>query len=401
MKNKTIATMNNMKRFSSLMICLVVFISTKAQNAEPEKNDYYQFSTTKNLTATPVKDQYKSGTCWSFATTSFIESELLRLGYDTTDISEMFFVYHTYIDKAGQYVRLHGSANFGPGGQAHDVLNVIKSQGFLTEEEFPGLIRGEEKHKHGELDAILKAYLDALVSAKDGKLSKVWQDAFKSLLDTYLGNPDVIRKVSAERFPRFNPYDYIELTSYSHHPYYRLIDLEIPDNWSHDLYYNLPVDELMEVIGYSLNNDYTVCWDGDVSDKGFSHANGVAIVPEKDSKALEGTERARWEKLSEKDKNAELYNFKQPGKEKEITQEMRQSAFDNFQSTDDHLMHITGMVTDQRGNRYYVTKNSWAANSNETGGYLNMSEAYLRLNTIAVMVHKNALPATIKKKLKL
>ena len=136
--------MNNMKRFCSLMICLVVFISTKAQNAEPEKNDYYQFSTTKNLPATPVKDQYKSGTCWSFATTSFIESELLRLGYDTTDISEMFFVYHTYIEKAGQYVRLHGSANFGPGGQAHDVLNVIKSQGFLTEEEFPGLIRGRK-----------------------------------------------------------------------------------------------------------------------------------------------------------------------------------------------------------------------------------------------------------------
>jgi bleomycin hydrolase len=392
-------------KLSLFILLFLIAIIVKGQDAGSDNIDSYRFSTVISLPASPVKDQYKSGTCWSFAATSFMESELLRLGYDTTDISEMFFVYYAYLSKAERYVRMHGSANFGPGGQAHDVMDVVKAHGFAVEDEFPGLIRGEEKHKHGELDAVLKAFLDALITAKDGKLSKVWKDAFKALLDTYLGNPDgfvtTTRLASEKRFPAFNPDDYIELTSFTHHPYYTLFALEIPDNWSHGLYYNLPPDELTEVIDFALNNNYTVCWDGDVSDKGFSHSNGLAIVPDKDISAMEGTEKARWEKLTEKEKNAELFSFSQPGKEKRITHEMRQEVFDNFQATDDHLMHITGMVKDQNGVKYYITKNSWAANSNQNGGYLNMSESYTGLNTIAVMVHKNALPAAIRKKLRL
>ncbi|MFH1121706.1 MAG: C1 family peptidase [Bacteroidota bacterium] len=391
-------------------IILLVFLALtnsglKGQETQPDKGKGYEFTMVKSIPASPVKDQYKSGTCWSFAATSFFESELLRFGYDTIDISEMFFVYHAYHEKANNYVRFHGNANFGPGGQAHDVLNVIRKHGFVTEQEYPGLLKGEEKHKHGELDAILKAYLEAVITNKDGKLSLVWKDAFRALLDTYLGQPETSlnqAEIRSEKiFPRFRAEDYIELTSYNHHPCYELFELEIPDNWSHDLYYNLPVDELVDVINHALTQGYTVCWDGDVSDKGFSHANGVAIVPGIDIKSMEGTERARWEKMTEKERNAELFAFRQPGKEKKITPEMRQETFDNFQSTDDHLMHLTGMVSDQNGTVYYVTKNSWAANSNETGGYLNLSESYVRLNTIAVMVHIDALPSDLKKKLKL
>ncbi len=384
---------------------LMAFTFGMAQETVIPAEEGYKFTNIGTVPASPVKDQYKSGTCWSFAATSYIESELLRFGYDTLDISEMFFVNHAYRDKANRYVRLHGSTNFGPGGQAHDVLNVVEQYGFVTEHEYPGLLKGEPKHKHGELDAVLKAYLDAVIKNPDGKLSLVWPDAYSSLLNVYMGSLPVSsdpEKIQSEKlYPRFNPEDYVELTSYSHHPYYTTFDLEIPDNWSHDRYYNLPAGELYEVAEYAIRNGFSVCWDGDVSDKGFSHGNGVAIVPEKDQKASQGTERLRWEKLTEKEKAAELYNFKNPGKEKEITQQMRQEAFDNYQASDDHLMHLTGLVSDQNGTIYFVTKNSWAANSNSTGGYLNMSAAYFMLNTIAIMVHKDAIPDAIRRKLKI
>jgi bleomycin hydrolase len=398
-----------MKKNNALLltlICILTYTIGLSQEAETPKEEGYKFTTIKNIKASPVKDQYKSGTCWSFAATSYLESELIRLGYDTLDISEMYFVNYAYREKAIRYVRLHGSANFGPGGQAHDVLNVVKSHGFVTETEYPGLLKGEQKHIHGELDAVLQGYLTALIKKEDGKLSSVWPEAYNAILNVYLGpvndksaGSDKIRL--KQLYPRFNPDDYVELTSYNHHPFYETFDLEVPDNWSHDLYYNLPVDEMMEVINSAVKNGYTVCWDGDVSDKGFSHGNGVAIVPDKDVAALDGTERSRWEKLSEREKNAELYTFKQPGAEKKISQEMRQEAFNSLQATDDHLMHITGMVTDQNGTVYYTTKNSWAANSNKSGGYLNMSESYLRLNTIAIMVHKDAIPQAIRRKLKI
>lgn len=379
-----------------------------AQTSDSADKEVYKFKIIKSLPVTPVKDQYKSGTCWSFAATSYFESELMRLGYDTTDISEMYFVYQAYQEKARQYVRNHGNANFGPGGQAHDVLNVIRKHGFTSENEYPGLLKGESKHIHGELDAVLKGYLDALIANKDGKLSQVWFDGYKAILDTYLGPDPAEPKPVASlkpgtdaQYSKFNSEDYIEITSYTHHPFYEAIALEIPDNWSHDLYYNIPVDDLISVINNAINTGYTVCWDGDVSDKGFSHSNGVAIIPVKDMANMEGSERSRWEKLSERERNAELYTFEKPGTEKIITQEMRQEAFDNFQATDDHLMHFTGMVTDQHGTVYYTTKNSWAAGSNKTGGFLNISESYVRLNTIAIMVHKDAVPSSIRKKLKL
>lgn len=374
---------------------------------EAKENDQYVFTKKIELKYTPVKDQFHSGTCWSFAATSFFESELLRLGKGEFDLSEMFFVHHAYLQKAEKYFRFHGTSNFGPGGQAHDVLNIMKQFGTVKQEEYPGIYPGEEKHDHGEMDAVLEAFLKAVISNKSGKLTPVWSNAYASILDAYMGVlPDnTLLIADKNKKPEYsgtlglNPDDYVELTSYTHHPFYSSFQLEIPDNWSGELYYNLPIDELMKVINNSLENGYTVCWDGDVSDRGFSHLNAIAIVPEIMPVSSDKSEMAKWEKMSDKEKNELAYNFKELRKEKNVTQDMRQSAFNNFQTTDDHLMHIVGKVVDQTGKEYFITKNSWSDKSNTNGGCLNMSEAFLRLNTTAIMVHKDAIPASIRKHL--
>jgi len=396
-----------MKMINLLMAVVFISYNTTAQDSlQKPDEEKYRFSVTHDNPATPVKSQSKSGTCWSFAATSFVESELIRLGAGETDLSEMYFVNLAYRDKADRYIRYHGHSNYGPGGQAHDVMNVIRNHGFVTEKEYPGLLAGEESHNHSELHAVLKGFLEAVLSSKSGKLSQVWKNAYGAILDTYLGplpayenDTDKSIKTRLDKKSGFNPDDYVELTSYLHHPFYTWINLEIPDNWTYDLYYNIPLEELMAVMKGALENGFTVCWDGDVSDKGFSHANSVAILPEKDTASLDASEKEKWEKLSEKDKMAELYKFEKPGKEKAISPEMRQDAFDSHLATDDHLMHFTGIAEDQNGTRYFITKNSWGANSNKTGGYLNISESYARMNTIAIMIHKDALPEFLKKKI--
>jgi len=384
---------------------LLTFSLSFAQKSD--SNSSYEFTKITDIKHTPVKDQAKSGTCWSFATISFIESELLRTGKGEYDLSEMFFVYHAYRQKGEKYVRYHGTSNLGPGGQAHDVFSIMKEHGLVTQNEYPGQYQGEQKHDHGELDAVISGFLKAVVANEGGKISPVWSKAYKGILESYLGTPPqdpglIAAKDKSTGHSKslgINPDDYIEITSYTHHPFYTSFVLEIPDNWSGASYYNLPVDELVEVINYSLENGYSVCWDGDVSDRGFSHSNGLAIIPEIQPVSNEGTEMAKWEKMSDKEKNDLAYNFKELRSEKIITQELRQQVFDNFQTTDDHLMHFVGTVKDQTGKTYYVTKNSWSDKSNSKGGFLNMSEAYVRLNTIAILVHKNAVPSNIRKKL--
>ncbi len=395
---------------SVLLACITIYIifSPAQLIAQDEVADTaYIFEILVENPVTSVKDQHRSGTCWAFGAVSFLEAEVLRITEKETDLSEMFIVRNTYADKALKYVRLHGRSNFGAGGQAHDVTNVIAEYGIVPETVYAGLEIGEEKHNHGELDAVLKAFLDAVIKKRGGKLSPKWFEAYNAILDVYLGHvPASFEYVGVDVSPlgyasaiEIDPDNYIELTSYSIYPYYEPVNLEIPDNWSDDLYYNLPADELMEVIDNTLENGYTVCWDGDVSDRGFSHRNGIAILPEKKVESLSGTERERWEKLTESEKGKELYVFEKPGDEKAVDQEMRQEHFDNYTSTDDHLMHLTGIVEDQNGTRYYITKNSWDDDSNDKGGYLYMSESYLRLNTVAIMIHKDALPKKLAKKL--
>jgi len=372
-----------------LMLC-------QAVNAQ---TDSFQFTVKYEIPTSPIKDQQRTGTCWSFATTSFVETELIRMGQPVFDISEMYFVRYAYEGKAQNYVRFQGANNFGQGGQAHDVMNIIRKYGMVTEKEYPGLNYGSEVHAHAELEAVLKAFLDAVVKNPNKKLSTAWFPAYRGILDAYLGAVPDKGNSPLSKVP-FNPDDYIEFTSFNHHPFYKRVSLEIPDNWSHDLYYNLPLDEMMQVTTYALGNGYSVCWDGDVSEKSFAYRKGVALLPVSKFEELSGSDKERWTGTTEKDFTARMANFDAPVPEIKVTQENRQANFDNLTSTDDHLMHLTGMATDQNGTVYFLTKNSWGTEG-VYDGYLFMSESYVRMKTIAVMVHKNAIPAEIKKKLAL
>lgn len=397
-----------MKKY--IIICISIVLITNivySQDNQHEKSEKgFEFTMIYQVDATPVKDQNRSGTCWSFAAISFLESELMRLGKGKYDLSEMFNVRYSYPAKAQRYIRYHGMASFG-GGQAHDVMNVVKEYGLIPESVYSGKRSETEGHNHNEMDAILKSMLEGIIKKSSKPLTPYWMEAFESVLDVYLGEvPKKFKFNNKEYTPLtfkqelgINPDDYIELTSYSHHPYYKPFILEVPDNWSDDLYYNLPINDLLEVMEYALDNGYSICWDGDVSEKGFSHKNGVAFVPLEDTTVFNDTERAKWEQLSERDRKSMFYNYKEPVKEKIITQEMRQETFNNYAITDDHLMHITGLAKDINGTKYYYTKNSWNTNGSKENGFIYMSESYIKLTTIAIMVHKDAIPNNIVKKL--
>lgn len=366
----------------------------------------YQFKEVVTIPATPVKNQSATGTCWCFATTSFMESELLRMGKGTYDLSEMFIVRQKYMNQLqDNYIR-GGKGNIGQGSLAHTFKNAYRQVGIVPEEVYTGINYNSQTHNHSELEKFMQAI--ATVATDMKKRSPEYYKLINNLFDTYLGQlPEKFTYQGKEYTPKsfaeslgINMDDYIELTSFTHHPYYTKFDVEVPDNWEHQLMYNLPLDELMETVDYALNNGFTVCWDGDVSEKGFSFKNGVAINPEvKKVDDYSGTDRARFEKMDEKERLEEVYKFEQPYPEIHVTPEVRQEGYEAFITTDDHLMHITGMTKDQNGTKYYITKNSWGTERNKFGGYLNMSESFVRAKTVYVMVHKDAIPKAIKEKL--
>lgn len=369
----------------------------------------YQFTTVASQKATPVKNQASTGTCWCFAATSFMESELLRMGKGEYDLSEMFIVRQKYWNQLEDNYYRRGNGNVGQGSLSHTWKNAFKQVGIVPEEVYHGINYDSDRHNHNEM----VSYINALGSTavKKRHRSPEYYKLVNHLFDTWLGElPDKFtyqgKEYTAQTFAAslgLNMDDYVELTSFTHKPYYEMFAPEVPDNWENERMYNLPLDELMQVTDHALMNGYTVCWDGDVSEKGFSFKNGVAINPVlKKVENLSGTDRARFEKLNreeQKEMLEEAFKFEKPCPEVKVTPEVRQAGYESFKTTDDHLMHLTGIVKDQNGTKYYITKNSWGTERNKFGGYLNMSESYVRAKTVYIMVHKDALPKDIKKKL--
>lgn len=394
------------------VIFVVSFLLSAHAGDEPKKDrkDPWSFEDVILLPSSPVEDQHRSGTCWSFAGTSFLQSEMMRLGKPDVNLSEMFIVWHTYAEKARKHVRLHGNLNFSAGGAFHDVTNMISKYGVVPESVYDGLKYGEDKHVHGEMDRVLREYVDAVVENKNRKLSTAWHDAFTQILDTYLGEiPQNFEYEGrtytplsfADNYVGLNMNDYVEITSFTHHPFYSKFVLEIPDNWSWDKMYNVPLNELEEIIDYSLENGFTIAWASDVSEKGFATGNkGIAVLPAAPEKDMSDAEISRWEALPERERENELYKLEKPVPELDVTQEMRQIAFDNFQTTDDHGMHIIGKAKDSRGKTFYKVKNSWG-DYNMHNGYFYASKPYVSYKTMCIMVHKDAIPPGIREKLNL
>ena len=383
-------------------------IAADTTTTEPADTVGFGFRDIKVIPHTSVKDQNKSGTCWCFAGTSMFEDEIVRKGGKPLDLSEMFTVRQCYLDKAIRYIRLYGQTNFAAGGSALDVPYVWKRYGAMPEEVYSGLQYGEEKHVHGELDAALKAYLDAIKANPNKKLSTAWLKGVEGILDAYLGEvPETFTYRGKTYTPRsyaeslpVNIDDYVSITSFTHHPFYGEFAVEVPDNWIWEKSLNLPMEEMKAVVDNAIEKGYPVVWAADVSEGGFKWKDGYAVMPKEKKEAdLEGTELSRWVTLSDKERQESRFDFTSPVPEMEITQEIRQQMFDNQETTDDHGMEIVGTATDRNGTRYYKVKNSWDTNQ-VYGGYFYVSEPYFYAKTIDILVHKDAIPKDIARKIK-
>ncbi len=381
-----------------LILSIGLFLIAATVNAQEvrknKKGGGFDFTIEKEIPTTDVKNQYKSGTCWCFSSESFLETELIRMGKGKVNLSEMFVVRNAYEMKAKQYMRMMGKINFGEGGAFHDVMNIIREKGIVPFEAYSGMPQGETKPEHGEISAVLTAYLEAALKLPDGKLNPNWLAAFDGMLDGYFGKvPDTFlyqdKSYTPKTFQQYlniNPDDYIELTSFTHHPFYDKFILEVPDNWGWNYVYNVPLDDFQKIIESAINNNYSIAWGADISEPGFSFKKGLAIVPE-------GVEQLKKEEVDS--------IFNKPLPEQHITQELRQKAFDNLSTTDDHGMQIIGIAKDQNGDRFYLVKNSWGVDRNDCGGYFYASLPYVLYKTTSIMVNKNAIPKEIAKKLKI
>mgnify|MGYP002674101242 FL=1 len=396
--------MNKLIAILALGIC---FGSAYAKT--PKKNDKanegFVFTTVKENPITSIKNQNRSSTCWSFSSVGFFESELLRLGKGEFDLSEMFIVHKTMEDRAVNYVRYHGSSSFAPGGSFEDFVACYSQYGMVPQEAMPGIMYGDSMHVHNELDAVADGYVNAIAKGKFSKLTPVWKKGLSSIYDTYLGEcpkeftykgKTYTPRTFADQVLGLNMDDYVSLTSFSHHPFYKPFIIEVEDNWRNAPGYNLPLDEFMEVMDSAVRNGYTFAWGADVSEAGFSR-NGIAVCPDMEKGAdLAGSDMARWLGMSKTDKVKEMTSKPMP--EMTITQEMRQTAFDNWETTDDHGMMIYGLAKDQTGKEYFMVKNSWGT-SGKYKGIWYVSKAFVAYKTMNILIHKDAIPAAIAKKL--
>lgn len=408
-----------------LSLCLAVFATCSAfaqsKTAAASEPDY-QFTTLKELPITSIKDQYRSGTCWCFSTLSFIESEILRTQGKELDLSEMWVVSHSYSDRASQYVRMDGHIGFSAGSGAGDAFEVIKKYGIPTQEAYSGMLYGSEKPEQKELDAVLLAYVRAVVSRPNKVLSTAWKKGFDAVLQAYMGQwPETFNYEGKTMTPvqfrdqvmKFDASQYVNICSFMDAPYYQVVPIPVCDNWRNIGGYNVPISELVKIIYNAIDNGYTVLWGGDVSESGFTR-NGIGVMPvEKNKKKdIEGTDQANWlgkdkkedakgdKKADENQANGKTTEEKPKVEipaEVEVNDSLRLSAFDRKMTTDDHGMHIFGYASDQNGTKYFKVKNSWG----ETGKYKGiwyLSETFVAYKTMNIVVHKDALPKDIKKK---
>lgn len=363
------------------------------KNASTKSKESFKFTNVINLATTSVKNQGSSGTCWSYSANSFLESEMIRLGKNPVELSQIFSARNAYVEKGKNYVRMHGAVSLGDGGAFHDVMNMYKKYGAVPRSVYTGLNYGTDKNKFSEMAALLEGLLKAVVTNPNGELTPNWEKAYTAVIDSYLGQvptqfqyegKNYTPQTFAKEIVGVNADDYVEISSLQEFPLYSKFTLMVPDNWAFDQVYNVKGNELTDIIDYALKNGYTVAWAEDVSEKSFSWKNGVAYVPQK-----------KYEDMTA-DEKADMFNG--PKDEPQVTDDMRQKAFDNYQTTDDHGMHIVGISKDQNGKEYYIVKNSWGE-SNDYKGYINMTKEFAKYKATAIMVHKKALPKEMVKKL--
>lgn len=397
-----------MKYLLSCALALSVCVTALADDKKADLDSAgFKFTDVKIVKTTSVKDQNKSGTCWCFAGTSHFEDEIIKASGDSLDLSEMFTVRYCYLEKAIRYVRMYGSTAFSPGGSILDVPYVWEKYGAIPEEVYNGLGYGEEKHNHGELHAVLSAYMRSVEANPNKKLTTAWKKGLEGILDAYFGEiPETFTYKGKTYTPKSYAKslglvadNYVAVSSFTHHPYYKPFVLEVADNWLWGQYQNVPMEELKAIVDNAIENGYSVVWAADVSEGGFKWKNGLAVLPKgKDQGDMNATELARWVKLSDKERQDAKYKIDGPVEEVEVTQELRQEMFDRLETTDDHGMVIVGTAVDQEGNKYYKVKNSWDTNQ-IYDGYFYVSEPYFLAKTLSVLVNKNAIPASIAKKM--
>jgi len=368
-------------------------VNSLKNNQSANSTAGFKFTELINLENTPVKNQGSSGTCWSYSTNSFLESEMIRMGKEPVALSEIFSARNAYVEKGKNYVRMHGAVTLGDGGALHDVINMFRLYGAIPQINYTGLNYGTKTNKFAEMGGLTSGFLEAIVKNPNGTLTPNWLKAYTAILDSYLGevpkNFDYKGKsYTPQSFAKdvvgINPDEYVELSSFNDHPYYSKFTLLVPDNWSFDQVYNVQVNEITDIIDNALKKGYSVAWATDVSEKSFSYKNGVAFVPAKPFDEMTPQETANL--------------FSDPQPEMEITAANRQLAFDNYQTTDDHGMHIVGLAKDQKGKEYYIVKNSWGA-TNDYKGYLYVTKNYVKYKTTAFLLNKGGIPSAISKKL--
>ena len=408
-------TLHMKKVILTLALAAFAAASLGAQAPKVKPADY-QFTTVKEIPVTSMKNQNRSGTCWCFSALSFLESEVIKAknlkAEAYPDFSEMFVVRHSYHDRAVKFVRLNGYLNMAAGSGFGDVLEVIRDYGLMPQSAYSGMNYGYDLPVQGELDAVLKGYVQAVVKNPNRKLTPVWPKGFDGILDAYLGElPETFvdngvtytaesyrdaMGINPDDYVNINPDDYVNISSYTHHPFYSQFAIEVEDNWRWGLCYNLPLDEFMAIIDNAVENGYTVLWGGDVSEPGFTR-DGLAVLLDTEAKATTGSDQERWVGKAE-DKPAADAEKKELPKELQVTQEIRQRMYDEKTSTDDHGMHLYGTAKDQNGTKYYLIKNSWGVTGAYDGTWY-MSENFVKGKTLNFVVNKKALPKDIAKKL--